>query len=246
MRKLATVALTLLLLAAFPVPAQASSFIISCPYVKTLSDDPIVFPGQPGASHSHDFFGNTSTDANSTPATLAGQPTSCANTGDTAAYWAPSLYLNGAQVKPSRIKAYYYRKVAGTLSPYPDGFSMIAGNSHATAVQSTKVVYFGCGNGSGISKKTAPPDCTGHSSFLEVHILFPDCWDGTNLAYSTMNGGACPSSYTTHFPQLVIAEFFPGSNFLGATLASGPSYTEHADYISVWKAGVLEGLISTL
>jgi hypothetical protein len=42
----------------------------------TNSDDPIVFPRQPGAAHQHDFFGNTSTNAYSTDASLAGKPTS--------------------------------------------------------------------------------------------------------------------------------------------------------------------------
>src|SRR5437773_1769395 len=41
-------------------------FVVSCPFSHRLPDDPIVYPGQPGASHLHDFFGNTSVDAAST------------------------------------------------------------------------------------------------------------------------------------------------------------------------------------
>jgi hypothetical protein len=249
MRRVGILILAFALLGAFLSGANASSFIIACPYHHTLPDDPIVYPGQPGASHSHDFFGNTTTDAYSTADSMHAGSTTCANKGDLAGYWVPSAYLNGSRLMPSRVKAYYYRKVSGTLTPFPDGFQMIAGNAHATGTQSTKVVYFGCGNGSGISKKTAPPDCTGHSSFLEVHVLFPDCWDGgTGLAYSTMNGGSCPAAYPTHFPQLVQAVIYPSSNadFRGITFASGPSYTYHADYFSIWSPGVLEGLVATL
>jgi hypothetical protein len=42
------------------------SFGIRCDFSHRNSDDPIVHPGNPGAAHSHDFFGNTSTDAFST------------------------------------------------------------------------------------------------------------------------------------------------------------------------------------
>jgi len=49
---------------------QGARFVTRCTYSHTLSDDPIVHPNQPGASHSHDFFGNKTTDAFSTLASL--------------------------------------------------------------------------------------------------------------------------------------------------------------------------------
>jgi hypothetical protein len=62
------------LLAAFassPAASAASrekgaSFAVRCDFSHRASDDPIVHPGDPGAAHSHDFFGNRSTDAFST------------------------------------------------------------------------------------------------------------------------------------------------------------------------------------
>src|SRR5262245_7000300 len=45
-------------------------FKATCAYSHSASDDPIVFPGMPGASHRHDFGGNPSTSAYSTPETL--------------------------------------------------------------------------------------------------------------------------------------------------------------------------------
>ena len=51
--------------------AQAGQdFTTDCFPSHRAPDDPIVFPGQPGASHSHDFFGNTTTDASSTYASM--------------------------------------------------------------------------------------------------------------------------------------------------------------------------------
>lgn len=41
-------------------------FVVECGFSHVATDDPIVHPGQPGASHEHVFFGNTTTDAAST------------------------------------------------------------------------------------------------------------------------------------------------------------------------------------
>ena len=59
----AMLALSLLAVPAIPATAAATSgsFVTQCDFSHRLPDDPIVFPGQPGASHSHDFTGNRST-----------------------------------------------------------------------------------------------------------------------------------------------------------------------------------------
>ena len=44
-------------------------WLLVCRPSHTLPDDPIKFPGQPGASHLHDFWGNASTTGSSTLAT---------------------------------------------------------------------------------------------------------------------------------------------------------------------------------
>ena len=49
-----------------PVPrAQlvGVNFVENCRYSHQAPDDPIVFPGQPGASHQHTFVGNRTTSA---------------------------------------------------------------------------------------------------------------------------------------------------------------------------------------
>ena len=82
-------------------------FVVSCAYSHSAYDDPIVAPGQPGLSHRHDFFGNRTTDAFSTPDSMLGQATSCERQLDTAAYWAPSLFDHGEPVSPLGLDAYY-------------------------------------------------------------------------------------------------------------------------------------------
>ncbi|MFT4283523.1 MAG: discoidin domain-containing protein, partial [Protaetiibacter sp.] len=68
-------------------------FQANCTFSHILPDDPIVFPGQPGASHSHTFVGNTSTNAFSTPETLlASGDSTCTVPQDDSSYWFPTLF----------------------------------------------------------------------------------------------------------------------------------------------------------
>jgi hypothetical protein len=74
-------------------------------------DDPIVNPGQPGATHLHHFFGNTLADAHSTYATLrtTGDGTCQGGAVNRTAYWMPAM-IDGATnkvIKPRMIEWYY-------------------------------------------------------------------------------------------------------------------------------------------
>src|SRR5438132_10397221 len=96
---LGAAAIALAVWAALPARASSSTrdggFVIPCRYSHTLKDDPIVDPGRPGASHSHDFFGNTSTNARSTYASMVTAGTTCALHDDTAGYWVPTPQFEG-------------------------------------------------------------------------------------------------------------------------------------------------------
>src|SRR3954454_25017151 len=110
--------------------ATKVDFVVACTVAHVLRDDPIVFPGQPGSSHSHTFGGNESTDAFSTPLSLARQQTNCKMSRDRAAYWMPTLYSGGKMVTPYAVRAYYR---AATFKPssvraIPFGLRMIAGD----------------------------------------------------------------------------------------------------------------------
>ena len=52
-------------------------FVAFCDFSHRLHEDPIVFPGQPHASHSHDFFGNITADAHSTTESVLAGGTTC-------------------------------------------------------------------------------------------------------------------------------------------------------------------------
>jgi hypothetical protein len=87
------------------------AFRFVCDAGQLLYDDPIAYPGQPGKSHLHQFFGNTGTNANSTYDSLrtTGQST-CMSPINRSAYWMPAM-LNGRGqvVRPDYITIYYKR-----------------------------------------------------------------------------------------------------------------------------------------
>src|SRR5262245_56443104 len=70
-------------------------FRATCELSHRAHDDPIVFPGEAGASHSHEFYGSRDTDAATTTKTLRSQATTCNPGPDRSAYWVPTLYENG-------------------------------------------------------------------------------------------------------------------------------------------------------
>ena len=114
-------------------------------------DDPIVYPGQPGKSHLHQFFGNTAANASSNYQSLrtTGGST-CTRSADTSpqrsAYWMPAM-LDGAgnAVKPDWVNTYYKRlpasdpqcakttdpAVAGHCIEMPNGLRFILGYNMA-------------------------------------------------------------------------------------------------------------------
>jgi Domain of unknown function (DUF1996) len=232
---------------------RVPQFVIECGLSHMAQDDPIVHPGQPGASHLHTFFGNTTTGAFSTPDALLAGASTCDPVTDRAAYWAPALLRDGAPVEPSGFTAYYR---AGpdvdptTVVPYPTGLEMIAGDSAATAEQPVSVVAWTCGSGS--DHRSLPPDCASPTKPLHLMVTFPDCWDGEHLrsddhvghvAYSA--AGSCPASHPVPVPQLQLSIEYPVSGSVdGLELASGGLLTGHADFVNAWEPDALEAEVT--
>lgn len=225
-----------------------AQFIVSCDFSHAAQDDPIVYPGQPDASHLHVFFGNTATDAFSTTESLLGGATSCDQPLDTAAYWAPALFRGDEMLEPIAATAYYRAGVGmdpRVVEPYPSGLLMVAGNAHATERQPLSIVAWGCGVGAARSHEPQP--CP-ESRALRMMVTFADCWDGVHLdsadhhahvAYSS--GGACPRSHPVPIPQLqLVVEYPVWGDVEGLVLASGGLLTGHADFMNAWDQEKLE------
>jgi uncharacterized protein DUF1996 len=225
-------------------------FAIACGFSHRNHDDPIVFPNQPGRSHDHTYFGNRSTNAASTPASLgeAGR-TSCRLRADTAAYWAPTLLVAGNPVEPRGAIVFYVRRTSGDVQPFPPGLRIIAGNAAARSAQSQTVTSWSCGRRSGVGPSSTIPTCPVGSS-LRLQVNFPNCWDGSRLdsadhkshmAYST--DGRCPASHPVGVPALSIQIVYPVSGGATAELSSGGQLSGHADFVNAWDQRTLAALV---
>lgn len=227
---------------------RVPQFVVLCAYSHSGTDDPIVHPGHPGASHLHDFFGNRTTDASSTLDSLLGQASSCERPRDTAAYWAPALYDGGVPVRPQGADV-YYRPGPGidpaSVRPYPPGLEMLAGDPTATEPEPTWIAGWACGGAMSLSAD--PPTCSADHP-LRAKVVFPDCWNGRDLdtpdhrshtAYS--RDGRCPPEAPVPVPQLTLAVRYPvhGTGH-DLELASGGIHSVHADFVNSWDQAALE------
>ena len=223
------------------------NFVENCRYSHQAPDDPIVFPGKPGASHQHTFVGNRTTNASSSFGSLRSGSTSCMRSDDTAAYWVPAVYQGTTEILPVAATIYYRRGTLAEVSPFPNNLRVIAGDSKATAPQGMGVTFWSCGIESGVDRSADVPTCPDtRGSFLRLHIRFPECWDGrrldspdhkSHMAYATRAG--CPSTHPIEVPQITQIYRYPSRGGEGFSLASGSVYSAHADFLNAWKPGAL-------
>jgi hypothetical protein len=215
----------------------SGSFRTTCSLAKMAFDDPIVFPGQPGKSHLHMFFGNTAVDANSTPSSMASTGNGTCRGGilNRTGYWTPAMIdtKTGSVVMPDEATIYYktgYNMDPKTIKPMPQGLRIIAGDSKATAAQWSgpqQIVTWICLNGSARSSGDATIPACKVGDAVRVTVIFPQCWDGKNLDspdhkshmsypnYSSSKRSTCPAAFPVPVPELTEHFDFPvtaGSN----------------------------------
>ena len=176
----------------------SGDFRTVCPFSHMAFDDPIVYPGQPGLSHLHAFFGNTGVNANTTAESLAssGNSTCRGGTINRSAYWQPAIIdtKDGTPVKP-RTAIIYYKSAAFALpadiQPLPQGLRMIAGDPNGKAPVQWGPANFTCAGTPVGSDKAFPPtagepgphsipNCLAGTE-VWASVSFPRCWDGVNL-----------------------------------------------------------------
>ena len=228
------------------------NFVNGCRFSHAANDDPIVFPGQPGKSHNHSFVGNRTTSASSTLETLLGAASSCDRAGHTAAYWMPSLVVDGSLVSPLGATIYYRRRTLDAVRAFPAGFRVIAGDAYATTPQSRTVAFWNCGAAGGAAPSPTVPTCPpGRASALRLHVTFPSCWDGrdtdsadhkSHMRYATR--GRCPATHPVALPAITLIYRYP-SIPAGSTVAlsSGGQLTAHADFFNAWDQATLQRLV---
>ena len=236
---------------------------VGCTDSHRLKDDPIVFPGEPGASHLHEFTGSWSTDAFSTLESMRASGHTC-ELDDTAGYWTPVLYNAQGELIKKRFAAAYYlgnqtnRKY---VQPFPAGLKMIVSMQDSYAHGGG----WHCGNSShslAILSPSTIPNCEGLDdgpegiypdiTLLEAKLVFPDCWDGVNLdspdhkshmAFSDDVTNLCPPSHPVPVPRLNFKNVYDTYGGPGITLSSGGPETMHADFWNTWDQAKLEALV---
>src|SRR5215211_780113 len=264
MKRSLTVLVPLVVLLGLSVPpvqaAQTGQFVLRCPYSHSLPDDPIVFPSQPGASHLHDFYGNTGVNAFSTFETMLAGETNCRVPSDTAGYWAPTGFLNGVRLRPGVMRIYYLAPGTGTPGTIPAGLQMVGGNKDAQSPAENPHVSWSCGQTTSVStpRRDMPYDCRPWAQYgfvdgIVASIDFPSCWNGTGLRPEDVTypeGGACPPGFGNTIPKLSERVHYGVMNPIGLDgtlafqLSSGPPYTMHADFWNTWQQERLDQLVA--
>ena len=209
-----------------PVPQASGSFRTTCDYSHMAYDDPIVYPGLPGASHLHTFFGNKGTSAASTAESIrtTGNSTCRGGTINRTAYWVPSM-IDTVTKKPipPDVGNFYYKQAyqldpASPMQSLPAGLRMIAGNPSNTTAIGASGYRFRCQGGPNDSNDQYGPTIPSCDAAAQVvqEIFFPPCWDGKNLdapdhkshmsypvpSLQAPGTWACPSSHPVIVPQV--------------------------------------------
>lgn len=241
-----------------PVGKDRGLFHAECTFSHRLPDDPIVFPGQPGRSHSHDFVGYRETDAFATNISRRVAHT-CAPRGDRSAYWFPTLYVDGQPVPPAHVGITYRsgRRDLSGIVPFPWDFRMLAGRSSDSSPPNptegrSRVLTWECGAGlatPGSLYGESPPAC--RTLPLTATIVFPDCWDGehsdspdhrSHVAYArSYSDGVerCPASHPVELPIVEIIVRYDTTLGPSGRLASGTLRAMHADFLNGWEPAAL-------
>jgi hypothetical protein len=231
-----------------PSPFAGGNFIVDCGFSHRAADDPILLRGLPAGSHDHTFFGNASTDAFSTDATLLAGDTLCHRTADRSAYWVPTLLKAGRPVLPLGTAVYYRRRTYAPVKPLPTGLRMVAGNPDAREPQGIERVWWNCRPND--PKEADVPVCPpGDDIGLRLHVNFPACWDGMHLdsvdqSHMTYDvDGTCPPDHPVAVPSIMLVVPYPVSGGEALALASGNLHSAHADVFVAWRGSAQARLV---
>ncbi|MEY4510424.1 MAG: hypothetical protein RLZZ450_2546 [Pseudomonadota bacterium] len=244
-----------------------------CSYSHMNYDDPIVFPGKPGASHLHTYFGNSLANASTTDVSLAntGNSTCRGGIANRSAYWVPALLdAQGRPVAPIESNFYYksgYNGIpAAQIKPFKTGLRMLAGSAKfSPSSGGTQAhAYWICEDYSaGLNHEAGIPDCAGNGGGHTIMYLdFPQCWDGVHLQTTDADpkvqthvaypeNGKCPAGWVAipHIEYKVEYDLAPGSKRdwrLASDMyeANQPGgYSVHGDYFGGWKQDVLNTFV---
>jgi hypothetical protein len=226
------------------------AFRFICNAAQLSYDDPIVYPGQPGAAHLHQFFGNTQANAHSTYQTLrtSGDST-CNNPLNRSAYWIPAMMDGRGQVvRPDYVSIYYKRRpetdpecrrMGTACVGLPRGLKYVFGYNAATSSADTNGGFHWNCDGQGATSghfRNIPEAARGcpTGARLGAVIASPECWDGVNIdspnhrshvayaGYGNEGQLRCPSTHPYVIPQFTLGAWYTTDNNLDRTGNTDP------------------------
>ncbi|KAF2740989.1 hypothetical protein EJ04DRAFT_454336 [Polyplosphaeria fusca] len=239
--------------------------------------DPALYPGVE-SPHLHSFDGGNALAADMSFDTTQGSECTTARIKpDKSLYWRPTLFWNGNNTGfyrvPDKFLKTYYKfgdpgNVKASVSEFPEGFNMIAGNPFLRSDDGSNAkgpgIKWSC-KGENYAATDAigfPKGFTSCKEGLATEITFPACWNGNmldpkkpsaHMAYPNGNGkglDACPDGFKkARFPTIFIEFWYDVSAFDGQysaddtpwVLSNGDptGYGFHADFLNGWEKGVL-------
>jgi hypothetical protein len=247
------------------------AFRTVCEPVSMAYDDPIVFPGQPGRSHLHTFFGNTAVNGNSTATSVrtTGSSSCRGGTLNRSSYWVPSMVDTRTNLAVMPVGSNFYYKTGyegvrpADIRPFPAGLRMIAGdakNDRPAAQYVPAPWRYHCHLANNNFGSSIPNCAVGDDMVQEIE--FPQCWDGVNLdspdhkshmAYANPSLPGCPSSHPVPLPKISFSIHYRVTTANQATFwrlssdtYSGPAgYSSHGDWWNGWDQGTMETFVRT-
>ena len=235
----------------------------------------IVAPGNNnGAHHTHDYFGNLSTDGNSTDQSLAAARTTC-RFGDLSTYYVPVLRQLGTKagdanapgggadgnlgiiLRPTSVSLQFRGNARSSVAAMPRFLKIITGDAKAvTNGPANARAQWGCAGSPG-QTTTKYPLCPGGRGVQRI-LDYPSCWDGKNTDSANhrahivfpLSSGRCPKG-TTAVPQLraTITYNVPaGRSFALDTFPeqNHSPITDHADFENVMPDRLMSFAVSCI
>lgn len=215
-------------------PDVVGAFRFVCSAGQLSYDDPIVYPGQHGKAHLHQFFGNLEANGNSTYESLrkSGDST-CMNPLNRSAYWMPAMLDGkGNAVRPDVVTIYYKRLPASdprcrtwakACVGIPRGLRVVFGwdQTRPNDPQPNTNFNFGCQNvwvpiGPGDKSLRAVSEyCNTPGYSINARIHTPPCWNGRDLDSPDHRShmaewvtGGCPSTHPYIVPEFTLGAIY--------------------------------------
>jgi hypothetical protein len=232
-----------------PATAAAPQHLnsLACGWAGARAGNPA--SGDPGPAY--DVFGHpaglTAMPGDPPPPTVPGCAISPAGAG---VFWAPQLLVHGHAAQPGKVLVVFTNDPGkGAVLPPPAGLRVTVGAGTGDPEVGRHVLW-GCANGptDAASETPVPVNCSGDAE-IRLHLIFPECWDGTvtqgddtaHLRY--YSAGHCPDGYSLlphtgiRINYAVPSDGPPGTPMGGVTLSTGPINTLRAGMWSSWVQG---------